>query len=376
MNSPFRFGTVVDGESFTDRENDIKRLRTNFLGSVNTILVSPRKWGKSSLVKNTARQICRDNPNIKFCFIDLFKTRSEREFFQNYTKEIIKSTSSKSEEIFDSIKRFLKNITPKFSLGIDPMTDFEIEITRNQAEKNFEDILDLPEKIADEKNIKIIICLDEFQNISNFKEPLNFQKQLRSVIQHHKKVNYCFYGSKKEMMIQIFEKRSMPFFKFGDLFLLDKIDRNNLIDFVEKQFLVTGKKIERRISTQICALMQNHPYYVQQLSHIVWSITEDEVTSDIFDLSVQKLLDQNSLLFEKEIEGMGNSQINFLKAVCDGITDGHSRKEVLFKYDLGTSANSIKIRRTLYNREIIDINKSVISFIDPAFEYWFKTKYM
>ena len=110
-----------------------------------------------------------------------------------------------------------KQVIPKFSFGIDPQNDFSIGFDWDEIKKNASEILNLPEVISQSKNIELVICLDEFQNIAHFKNPLAFQKKLRSHWQHHQEVSYCLYGSKRNMMTELFENKSMPFYKFGDI---------------------------------------------------------------------------------------------------------------------------------------------------------------
>jgi len=376
MNSPFHFGKTVEGEAFTNRRTDIQRLINNFNSGINTVLVSPRKWGKSSLVKRAAKILTDENENIKFCFLDLMKIIDEDDFYNIMARELIRSTSTKPDEIWSKVKNFFTRITPKISFGADPINDFEVNFELKKNEKDYEEILNLPERIAEDKGIKIIICIDEFQDLINFKNPLLFQKRLRSVFQHHKLTSYCFYGSKKDMMAGLFEKKTMPFYKFGDLFFLQKISREDLITFISECFTRTNKNITSELAGRITDLMECHPYYVQQLSHLVWVNTEITATEEIFRKSIEDLLNQNTFFFEREIENLSVSQLKFLKVIADGITDGFTKSEVIEKYGLSTSANVIKVKNYLIQKQILDINKSRISFLDPAFQLWFKENYM
>jgi len=376
MNSPFQFGQIVEGEAFTDREESIKRLINNFNSGVNTILISPRKWGKSSLVKKVSKILRNESSTFKFCFLDLMKIMNEEEFYKSFAQEIIKQTLTKPEEIWQIIKTFFKRVTPKISFGSDPINDFEISFELKNIEKEFDEILDLPEHIAEQKNIKIIVCIDEFQDFGNFTNPALFQKRLRSVFQHHKRTSYCFCGSKKDMMINLFEKKTMPFYKFGDLFFLPKISKEELINFIIHNFERTGKIIDYKFAQQITELMDCHSYYTQQLSHLIWVNTEKEVTEIIFEKSIADMLNQNTYFFEREIEGLSIAQIRFLKAICAGVTEGFTRADVIKKYQLSSSANVIKVKKSLILKQIIDVEQSKISFLDPAFQLWFKNNYL
>jgi len=370
MDTPFLYGKTVSQDTFTNRVEDIERLKQNFQHHINTIVISPRRWGKSSLIKKVAAEI--KSRNTKVIMLDMLSIRDEEEFYKTLTGETIKATSNKLTEWIETGKQFLKHITPKISVGTDPMHDFEINFERKELEKNYKEVLNMPQKIAEAKNMHLIICIDEFQNFSAFKEPQLFQKRLRTEWQHHQRVTYCLYGSRQHMMAELFEKQSMPFYKFGDVLYLPKISRIDWIHFIRRQFSRTKKNIAEEHANIIAAVVQDHSYYVQQLSYLVWTTTHKNVTEEIIQFAVDNLLAQNAILYLRDTEELTQPQHNFLKAVASGIHTGLSSKEVVYEYRLGTSANVSKIKKALLLKELIDEQPGNIQFLDPVYELWFK----
>jgi uncharacterized protein len=239
--SPFVFGRKAVGEKFTDREAETKRLVSNFQNKVNTVLISPRRWGKSSLVKK-ACDLVADEKTIVIQ-LDAFGIRDPKDFYTLLTTEVIKNTSGKVETWLENIRKFISRLSPKVSFGTDPFSTFELTFNLESIEKNYRELLDLPEKIAEEKKVNLIICIDEFQNTANFTEAKLFHKRLRTAWQNHQSVTYCLYGSKKHMMSTLFEKQSMPFYKFGETINLEKISEKHWVAFITERFQSTGKKI-------------------------------------------------------------------------------------------------------------------------------------
>ena len=369
MDAPFLFGKTVSEDAFTNRQADIKRLTGNLQNRINTILISTRRWGKSSLVKKVKEQI--SSRKTRVVMLDLLRIRNEEEFYKTLAKETIKATSNKLTEWIETGKLFLKHITPKISLGTDPMQDFDISFEWKELEKHYAELLNLPQKIAKKKKLHLILCIDEFQNCESFSESKLFQKRLRTEWQHHHDVTYCLYGSRQHMMTELFEKQSNPFYKFGDVIYLPKILRNDWINFIQEQFRSTKKNINEELANLIAAMAQDHSYYVQQLSYLVWIATTKTVTDTIVLSAIDDLLAQNSMLYTRDTENLTNAQFNFLKAVAEGVHSGLSSKEVLNKYQLGTSANVLKIKRGLIQKELID-DSNGIHFLDPVYERWFK----
>lgn len=252
------------------------------------------------------------------------------------------------------------------------MNDFSISFEYNIQNGTENDILQLPEKIAKEKGIQVIICIDEFQQISDFEDSKTFQKKLRSVWQLQQHVSYCLFGSKKHLMNELFEKKSLPFYKFGDALYLTKIETQYWIEYIQKRFEDTGKHISPELAEQICQTVDNHSSYVQQLSWLLWIRTRESATSQQLSLAIEDLLEQNNILFQSETENLSAYQMNFLKAIIDGVRSRFSSKDIISKYNLGTSANIVRLKNALLQKELIEIDGKEIILADPVFGIWFK----
>ena len=370
MEKPFVFGVATSGDNFTDREKETQRLLLNFTHGVNTILISPRRWGKTSLVKKVAQ--LAQTKTRKIVYLDIFSCRTESEFYRLFATSVLKQTSSKWDEWVENTKQFLAHINPKISIGTDPMNDFSISFEYSMQDNAGNDILQLPEKIAIEKGIQIVICIDEFQQISDFEDSKTFQKKLRTVWQLQQHVSYCLFGSKKHLMNELFEKKNLPFYKFGDAIYLTKIETKYWIEYICKRFENTGKHISPELAKEICRLVDNHSSYVQQLAWLLWIRTTDIATEEQLTHALEDLLDQNNILFQSETENLSAYQMNFLKAVINGIHSKFSSKEIILKYNLGTSANIVRLKSALLQKELIETDGKEIILADPVFGVWFK----
>lgn len=370
MEKPFVFGVATSGDNFTDREKETQRLLLNFTHGVNTILISPRRWGKTSLVKKVAQ--LAQTKTRKIVYLDIFSCRTESEFYRLFATSVLKQTSSKWDEWVENTKQFLAHINPKISIGTDPMNDFSISFEYSMQDNAGNDILQLPEKIAIVKGIQIVICIDEFQQISDFEDSKTFQKKLRTVWQLQQHVSYCLFGSKKHLMNELFEKKNLPFYKFGDAIYLTKIETKYWIEYICKRFENTGKRISPELAKEICRLVDNHSSYVQQLAWLLWIRTTDIATEEQLTHALEDLLDQNNILFQSETENLSAYQMNFLKAVIDGIHSKFSSKEIILKYNLGTSANIVRLKSALLQKELIETDGKEIILSDPVFGVWFK----
>ena len=369
MENPFVFGTATFDEWFTDRENDLSRLLVNFQNGINTMIISPRRWGKTSLVLKAAR--LANSKNLKVVHLDIFSCRSEEDFYRLFAVEIIKQTASKWEEWVENTKHFLASLRPVISFGADPRSDFSIFLDFSNKQLN-EDVLNLPQKIATEKKINIVVCIDEFQQITEFSNAVFFQKKLRTAWQLQKDVSYCLFGSKKHLMSELFSKQSLPFYRFGDLIFLQKIATTDWIQYIQSRFSYTHKSISHDLAERICQTVENHSSYVQQLAWLVWIRTDLNVTEINFEDGLNDLLNQSSILYYNYLENLTALQINFLLAIVEGIHSEFSKKEVIVKYNLGSSSNISRIRKSLEQKELIDIFQKKVTISDPVFHLWLK----
>ena len=370
---PFVFGVRVEGDTFTDRKEETNRLKMNFLYGVNTILISPRRMGKTSLVEKVSSMV--ECESLKIAKIDAFGCRSEKDFINAFATAVVRATSTKWEEWIENTKTFLSRFIPKISIGQDPLSDFSIALEYNKSNTVTEDILQLPETIAKQKGIKIVICIDEFQQIADFPDSLTFQKKLRSIWQLQRNVSYCLYGSKKHMMETMFQSQSHPFYRFGDIFYLNKIAESDWVEFICNRFKVTGKEISPELATEICNVTDRYSSYVQQLSWLVWLRTTFRATKEDVEYGIDHMLDACEPLFIQQTESLSSYQMNFLQALTDGVTTGFTRSEVLNNYQLGTAANISRLKKALMEKDLIALTApKKLQISDPILALWLKRR--
>lgn len=374
MEAPFIFGRIATDENFTDREKETEHLVNNFESLINTVIISPRRWGKSSLVHRAADIAMRVDKNIRICTIDLFNVKTEEQFYTVLARKLIQGTSSRWEEAVENAKKFFSRLVPKISVGAGPGSEISIDFDWEEMKSNPDEILDLSERIAEAKGVKIVVCIDEFQNIAEFEDPLFFQRRLRAHWQRHKKVSYCLYGSKRHMMMEVFTDSSMPFYKFGDIFFLNKIDTEHFITFITERFSSTGKSITEDASRNIVSLADNHPYYVQQLSQLSWLRTSGQCDVETVVKAHLSLVEQLSLLFSNLMETLTFQQTCYLHALIAG-EKSITSAETMYRYHISSATAASRSLKTLIKKDILDSTSGEISFQDPIFEYWLRHDY-
>lgn len=372
----FVYGVAVSDYNFIGREQETKRLLDNFRGGINVILMSPRRLGKTSLVKHVCNKL--DEEDIITVYLDIFGCKSEYDFYNKLAAEVLKQTASKHELWLEEAKEFIYRLTPKISFSPEPNADFAISLGITPKTHTPEEVLGMAEKIAIKKGKRIVICIDEFQQIGEMANSKQVQARLRTVWQHQKQVSYCLFGSKHHLMSAIFLHRSMPFYQFGDIISLDKIATADWVEYIVSHFADGKRTISRALAEDICKFTENYSAYVQQLSWLVFTQKEEgeTVTEEDVKQAMNDLLATNEILFMQMIEPLSEYQLNFLRAIASGVTKDFGLSEVREEYKLGSYSNINRLKTALLERDLIEKRGAETVMTDPVFAKWIKRKVM
>lgn len=371
MDSPFQFGTLATDKNFIDRVRDRAELKQMLSSGINVTLISPRRWGKSSLVKKAMDELTAERQDIKVCYIDAFSINSETEFYNIFASNVIACASGKVEKALRDARKYLGGLIAGITLS-DGLNDvFSVRLGYKPQDLDKIEILNLPQKIAEDKGIRIIVCIDEFQQMINLTEYPEMEGKMRSVWQKQKSVSYCFYGSKKHMMMDIFADSQKPFYRFSNIVFVQKISKADWMPFICEGFKSTGKHISDIFAERICDVVECHSWYLQQFAFYVWSATEKEVTEEIMDTSLKRLVDTNAPMFINDTEKLTPSQREMLKAIAEGRTKLTSA-EVKSNYNLGNPNTITRNKKVLADKSFIDISHGELNISDPLFKIWSK----
>lgn len=368
VNKAFVYGVSVEGNNFTDRVKETRRLKLNFENGLNVVLISPRRMGKTSLVKRVQETV--DKSLIQTVYVDIYDCRSEYDFYNKFAEALLKQTASKMELALENVKRFLVRLKPKVSFNADLASEYSISLSITPKEYSPEEILALPEILAKQIGKHIVVCIDEFQQIGEWPESIYVQKRMRGVWQHQQHVSYCLFGSRQHMMTNIFQNKRMPFYQFGEPNYLQPIPTADWIPFIQGKFAEKNLTIKEEYVTEICNIVCNQSSYVQQLAWNVMLNTDTEVTEETIQQGISDLLDQCTPLFMEQLNSLTTYQMNFLRAINDGQHDQWTSQEVMSKYNLGTKSNIAKMQNLLLEKDFIERREDGLYLSDPVLQRW------
>jgi hypothetical protein len=374
---PFMYGLIAEKENFIDRIEDRRQLKTFLGGGINVMLISPRRWGKSSLVKAAMEELKNEDQQVRVCYLDASKIVSEDEFYNKFAMAVIESASSTFEKKWADFKQYVQALIPGVRLKASAFDSIQMEMELNFAplKDSAEKVLQLPEQLSADKGLHIIVCIDEFQQLASLPNWKRMEATMRSVWQHQHNASYCLYGSKRHMMMDIFNNSNNPFYRFGQVLFMKKIEKQYWMPYIMEGFAKTGKHISEELAARICETVECHSWYVQQLSLFVWMNTETEVTEEVFNRQLQVVIDTNADMFAADIESLAASQVAMLRAISSGETRFNA-KDVVERYGLGAPRTITLNKKTLIKRDIIETVNDGYRFVDPVYALWFKQAYM
>ena len=369
MKSPFEFEQKLLKENLAERPEAQKRLTNNLINKTNTVIVSPRKWGKTTLLRRVIENLSSYS-FYRFSFIDLFKIRSEEDFFKEYLYQVINVLSDNVEEGKEYVKKFQESVKVSSISGYNGQSKLNLDIDFSKID--LENILNIANEIAEQKKLTLYVCLDSFQNITMFDDIEGFQRKLSVYGKNHRNVVYIFSGNNRKLMNQIFQANKSPLYKFGELFYLSKLKTEEFSNYLMRTFSTTHKTISKSLAEELVEIMENHPFYVNQLADLVWKKTDSAVCISSIEKSSKELIERNQLLFQKEFSGLSKIQLNFLKAMVDGVKDKFTSKQVIQQYHLNSSASTLRAIEGLEKKEVLEKINKKFQFVDPAFKLWLK----
>ncbi len=374
MKHPFEFGGVISAAHFINRKSELDLLEKNFISGQNTILISPRRWGKSSLVNRAAVIVAERHKSFRIIKLDLLAIRTEGEFLEAYLSATLKALGRTIEKSLKLLREVASILVPKLTFSAGPDAQMKVGVDWKQAVQNKSEILELPQRLAEKYKLQVVVAIDEFQGIAELVDVNNFDAVLRTIWQHHQNVCYCLYGSKRHMMLALFTSYSAPFYHFGDTHVLEKISREHWVGYIVDRFERFNKQISNEVASWLASAAEDHSHYVQQVAQIAYGLSNVDCTQETAETAFNQLIYQLEPFFSEQVSSLSRTQLGFLAAVLNGEV-AFSSSRVLKKYNLGTSANASKLKVVMQEKEIIQLTRSgEFEFVDPLFKAWYSRR--
>lgn len=318
--NPFVYGEVVTSAAFADREQERNRLARDLGEGQKVFLISPRRYGKSSLIRDVMQGLAsRRTLTVE---VTVAASSSYVGFLEAYARALLSADTPESgfrrwaAELLRAVHPQL-HFDPRRSGDARVSISFPAVRSARETARLADEIFALPARIADARGQRLAIALDEFQAITAFDDD-HVEQALRAAVQHQRSVGYVFAGSEPSLMERMITPRR-PFYKAGPVVRLGKIDERVFAAFIETRFARSGIRPEDGLGAAIVELAENVPYDVQRLAHETWDDvrTAGRKTASLDDLhlTLVRLLDEQHTIFEEAWQRLTLIQRAVLRAI-------------------------------------------------------------
>ncbi|HEU4892650.1 MAG TPA: hypothetical protein VFT47_13940 [Vicinamibacterales bacterium] len=318
--NPFVYGEVVTAAAFADREDERVRLTTDLAEGQKVFLISPRRYGKSSLIRDVMKGLA--GRGLLTAEVTVAASSSYVGFLEAYARALLSAETPAS-----SLRRWagelLKSVRPELRFDAQPAGEPRLSVTfpsvrsARDTARLAQEVFALPAKIAAARGRRMAIALDEFQTIAAF-DGTTVEHALRAAVQEQRAVGYVFAGSEPSLMERMLTPRR-PFYKAGPVVRLGKIDEGIFAGWIETRFAASGIRAEDGLGEAIVDLAENVPYDVQRLAHETW----DDVRAggrksaglEDLHLTLGRLLNEQHTMFEESWQRLTLAQRAVLRAI-------------------------------------------------------------
>ena len=377
MDGPFIYDKFVTGKNFIGRKGECAILGNFITQGINAAIVSPPRTGKSSIIQQTLFNLRLARMQFLAGSFSVHNIRTVEKFLRRYGGAVIRMAASTPEEYGALIGKHLAGTHFIFDQEEFSLTDEVVSLNWDVDEDDIRAMLLLPYRIAEEKQMRMVLTIDEFQNIDFIEEGDLLLRSLDTVLREEgsgRLFSLILTGSRINAMEDILGHRRY-FYRSIERLPLSPVEDREIVDHLVKGFLASGKVIDRGLLLGACNLFRNHLYYINHFVSMCDSRSRGYIMEPVLVEALACMVAIYEPRFRDIMDDLTTHQVSLLKAVIDGNTR-LSGAETVRKYALNSSANVKRVKEALMKKEIIAFDQREIPYIiDPLFEYWVRKYY-
>ena len=377
--NPFVYGEIVTAAAFADREDERERLGRDLAAGQKVFLISPRRYGKSSLVRDVMRGLTRQG--VLTVEVTVAASSSYIGFLESYAQALV-AADTPASRLRRWATELLGAIRPELRLDADPTGRAKFALafpavrSARDAARVAAEVFALPARIAAARKQRMAVALDEFQAIVSF-DGGTVEHALRAAVQDQRQVGYVFSGSEPSLMERMLGPRR-PFYKAGPVMRLEKINAQDFAAFVESRFQGSGIRPEAGLGDAIVDLAANVPFDVQRLAHETW----DDVKAagrkaagvDDLHVTLTRLLGEQHTVFEESWQRLTLPQRAVLRALV--LEEGRElmSADVRARHRLPGTSTVQAALAALLRQDIITKDEGRYVAVDSLYREWVARK--
>jgi hypothetical protein len=376
--NPFVYGEVVPAGSFVNRVAELDRLVGDLAAAQKVFLISPRRYGKSSLIRHALAAMSRRGALTVEVTVSSFS--SYVAFLEGYARALV-AAETRSDRARTWLRDAVRSARAEIRYAPDasPLGALTVSFPNVRSERDIarlaQEVFALPAQLAESRRRKVVVALDEFQAIGGFNGG-SVEHAMRAAVQHQREVGYVFAGSEPSLMERMLGAKR-PFYKAGPVMRLEKIPADEFAVFIDARFKQSGMGPEAGLGAAIVDLAGNLPYDVQRLAHETWDIVHSTrgrrrrpATLDDLHHALKRLLAEQQMMFEAVWQRLTLAQRAVLRAVVLEDRGGLMSADVRTRHRLGGPSTVQAALAALVREDLIARDGSGYSVVDSLLREW------
>lgn len=367
--NPFLIVGYQGPKYFCDRRTETETLIAALKNGRNITLISPRRMGKTGLIKNTFYYIKQSDPSAACFYLDIFSTQNLHEFVSLLGRTLLGKLDTFSQSALKSLFSFFKSCRPVISADeVTGMPSVTLDFIPERSQDTLKEIFDY----LCQSGKECYIAIDEFQQITEYPEK-GVEGLLRSYIQFAPNVHFIFSGSKKHLMESIFFSVKRPFYQSTQKLFLSPIPYTSYFSFAKNLFSEENKELPEEIFKELYQSVDGHTWYVQYILNRLFSLTESVLTTESLHLIVENIIKEEEYTFQTYFEFLTSNQIQLLKAIAkEGVVNEINASSFIKKYNLKAASSVNAALKTLKDKEFILKEQQGYIVYDRFLAIWLK----
>ena len=375
MDNPFVYGEVVPAAAFVDREDELKRLSADLLAGQKVFLISPRRYGKSSLISRALAKA--GHAGCLTVSVTVSAYSSYLAFLEGYARAVVAAETRWSRAV-TWLSEQLGQTRPEVRLEAEPDGSSGIAVrfpavrTAKDVARLAPDVFTLPARLAEVRRRRVVVALDEFQAIGGFNGG-TVEETLRAAVQHQRQVGYVFAGSEPSLMEAMLGPRR-PFYKAGPVMRLQKIPADEFSAFIDLKFRKAGMRPEAGFGQAVLDLAGHLPYDVQRLAHEAWDDARADgarrVGLEHLHATLRRLLAEHAVFFEASWQRLTLGQRAVLRALVLEDGAGLLSADVRTRHRLGGASSVQAALGALQREDVITRDGERWVVVDSLMREW------
>ena len=364
--NPFLLTGYVSPDYFCDREEETKRLISALLNGRNVTLISPRRMGKTGLIRHAFHNM-NIGKQAKCYYVDLYKTDSLSSLVEQLANAVLGSLDTTEDKIIRQVTTFFKSLRPLFSFdSLSGVPTFTVDVKPELAEYSLTEIFSYMEQSGQQ----YVIAMDEFQSIVNYKER-NVEALLRSHIQHLTSVHFIFSGSQRHVLENMFASANRPFYQSTQILNLNEIQEQSYYEFAKEKLSGHGQTLNTDAFGYLYEKLAGHTWYVQVLLNCLYESGEPLITLDVIDDTLNRVVDENEATFQTFMRLVTSNQAKLLRAIAkEKSVQQALGQSFISKHHLGATSSIRSALKTLVEKELVLDAQGAYQVYDRFFALW------